>query len=120
MRGDADSILPMRSLVALVAIACAFVTLPSPTLSAQADTNSGTQNPVQTTAPSEQQPTSSTAGPAVAGSPYGFGLGLGLGLGLGSQPMLNPLTQPTLTPGMLHLMELETKFAAAVAAGGGP
>jgi ketosteroid isomerase-like protein len=34
--------------------------------------------------------------------------------------MLNPLTQPTLTPGMLHLMELETKFAAAVAAGGGP
>jgi len=47
------------------------------------------------------------------------GANLGFGLGLGSQPALNPLTQPTLTPGMIHLMELETQFAAAVAAGGG-
>jgi ketosteroid isomerase-like protein len=44
---------------------------------------------------------------------------LGFGLGLGSQPAPNPLTQPTLTPGMTHLMELETQFAGAVAAGGG-
>lgn len=32
---------------------------------------------------------------------------------------INPVTQPTLTPGMLQLLELETKFAADVAAGGG-
>ena len=48
-----------------------------------------------------------------------LGFGLGLTPGLGSQPTVNPLTQPTLTPGMIHLMELETQFAAAVAAGGG-
>ena len=32
---------------------------------------------------------------------------------------ISPLTQPTLTPGMLTLLELETKFADAVAKGGG-
>jgi len=34
-------------------------------------------------------------------------------------PVLNPLTQPALTPGMLHLIQLEAKFSDAVAAGGG-
>jgi len=32
---------------------------------------------------------------------------------------ISPVTQPTLTPGMLTLLELETKFAADVAARGG-
>jgi ketosteroid isomerase-like protein len=32
---------------------------------------------------------------------------------------ISPVTQPTFTPGMLTLLELETKFAADVAAGGG-
>lgn len=32
---------------------------------------------------------------------------------------ISPLTQPTITPGMLTLLELETKFAEAVAKGGG-
>ena len=31
----------------------------------------------------------------------------------------NPLSQPTLTPGVLMLMELEGRFAKAVAEGGG-
>jgi ketosteroid isomerase-like protein len=33
--------------------------------------------------------------------------------------LVSPLTDPTLTPGMLQLIELETKFAADVAQGGG-
>ena len=32
---------------------------------------------------------------------------------------ISPLTQPTITPGMVTLLELETKFANAVARGGG-
>ncbi len=32
---------------------------------------------------------------------------------------INPVTQPTISPGVLQLLELETKFASAVAAGGG-
>jgi len=32
---------------------------------------------------------------------------------------ISPVTQPTITPGMLTLLELETKFAEAVAKGGG-
>jgi len=32
---------------------------------------------------------------------------------------ISPFTQPTFTPGVLLLLELETKFAASVAAGGG-
>ncbi|MBB5057496.1 ketosteroid isomerase-like protein [Granulicella aggregans] len=32
---------------------------------------------------------------------------------------ISPLTQPTFTPGIILLLELETKFAASVAAGGG-
>jgi ketosteroid isomerase-like protein len=40
--------------------------------------------------------------------------------GLGQKgPTLNPLTQPTLSPGVMHLLELEGQFAQAVAAGGG-
>lgn len=31
----------------------------------------------------------------------------------------SPITQPTLSPGVIHLMELEGRFAQAVAAGGG-
>ena len=34
-------------------------------------------------------------------------------------PTISPLTQPTLSPGVIHLMELEGQFAQAVAAGGG-
>jgi ketosteroid isomerase-like protein len=34
-------------------------------------------------------------------------------------PAISPLTQPTLSPGVIHLMELEGQFAQAVAAGGG-
>jgi ketosteroid isomerase-like protein len=37
----------------------------------------------------------------------------------GTIPPPNPLTQPTLTPGVLILLELEGRFAKAVAAGGG-
>ena len=39
----------------------------------------------------------------------------------GSTPykIISPLTQPTITPGALHLLELEIKFAQAVAEGGG-
>lgn len=36
-----------------------------------------------------------------------------------SSNRISPVTQPTFTPGMLELLELEGKFAAAVAAGGG-
>jgi ketosteroid isomerase-like protein len=32
---------------------------------------------------------------------------------------ISPLSQPTFTPGIILLLQLETKFAAAVAAGGG-
>jgi ketosteroid isomerase-like protein len=38
---------------------------------------------------------------------------------LAQPPSSNPLTQPTLTPGVLLLLELEGRFAKAVAAGGG-
>ncbi|HEY2038735.1 MAG TPA: nuclear transport factor 2 family protein, partial [Edaphobacter sp.] len=34
-------------------------------------------------------------------------------------PTLNPLTQPTLSPEVIHLLELEGQFSQAVAAGGG-
>src|ERR1700712_3563083 len=34
-------------------------------------------------------------------------------------PSSSPLSQPTLAPGVLQLMELEGRFAQAVAAGGG-
>ena len=38
---------------------------------------------------------------------------------LGQKPAVSPLTQPTLSPGVILLMELEGKFAQAVAEGGG-
>ncbi len=41
------------------------------------------------------------------------------GLGAGGYRMVSPLVQPTLTPGVVELMELEGRFAEAVAAGGG-
>lgn len=40
--------------------------------------------------------------------------------GLGQKgPTLTPLTQPTLSPGVMHLLELEGQFSQAVATGGG-
>jgi ketosteroid isomerase-like protein len=97
----------MRSLAALVALACALSTC---SLKAQ-------------TMPQASFPTAASAAPQVSlpqqPGPSDLGFGLGLAPGLGSQPAINPLTQPTLTPGMIHLMELETQFAAAVATGGG-
>jgi ketosteroid isomerase-like protein len=40
--------------------------------------------------------------------------------GLGQKgPVVSPLTQPTLSPGVILLMELEGRFAQEVAAGGG-
>jgi ketosteroid isomerase-like protein len=35
------------------------------------------------------------------------------------KPQINPLTQPTLSPGVIQLMELEGRFAQDVAKGGG-
>src|ERR1700722_13866438 len=96
----------MRSLAALVALACAVSTY---SLKAQ-------------TMPQAALPAAAGAAPQTSLPQPGtsdLGFGLGLTPGLGSQPTVNPLTQPTLTPGMIHLMELETQFAAAVAAGGG-
>jgi ketosteroid isomerase-like protein len=101
----------MRSVAAFVALACAVSTCSltaqtMPQTTAQVGSQASSPTPLQT-------------------APGGADLGFGLGLGLGSQPAINPnptinpLTQPTLTPGMIHLMELETQFAAAVAAGGG-
>jgi len=40
-------------------------------------------------------------------------------LGQSSQTTANPLSEPTLSPGVLHLLELEGRFQKAVAAGGG-
>lgn len=85
----------------------------------------------QTAAPVGSRTSSATPPPIAPGTasqptgqdPDPSSADLGFGLGLGSQaainPTINPLIQPTLTPGMIHLMELETQFAAAVAAGGG-
>ena len=41
------------------------------------------------------------------------------GYSTGSAPASSPLSQPTLSPGVLMLMELEGRFAQAVATGGG-
>lgn len=40
-------------------------------------------------------------------------------LGQPSQTIANPLSEPTLSPGVLHLLELEGRFQKAVVAGGG-
>ena len=39
--------------------------------------------------------------------------------GVPSPYKISPITTPTLSPGVLHLLELEGKFSEAVAAGGG-
>ncbi len=52
------------------------------------------------------------------GAPGLEGLGRG-GAGSSQGPQLSPLTQPTLSPGVIQLMELEGRFAQAVASGGG-
>src|ERR1700685_2548152 len=98
----------MRSLAALVALACAV------------STGSLTAQRMPPMAPQTGSQPIPGAAPSTSGqTPDPSAANLGFGLGLGSQPAPNPLTQPTLTPGMTHLMELETQFAAAVAAGGG-
>jgi ketosteroid isomerase-like protein len=106
----------MRSLVAFVVLAC---TVSACSVKAQTTP----QIPAPAIPQDGSRMVAGTAAQATGQAPsvgdLGFGLGSGLGLGLGSQPAVNPLTQPTLTPGMIHLMELETQFAAAVAAGGG-
>ena len=92
----------MRSLAALVALACALSTC---SLKAQ------TMPAFPAAASAAPQTSLPQPGPA--------DLGFGLTPGLRPQPAVNALTQPTLTPGMIHLMDLETQFAAAVATGGG-
>lgn len=110
----------MRSFAALVALACV---VSSCSLTAQRAPQSAAKTSFQASSQTGVQTTSDTAPQSAGQTLDPNGANLGFGLGLGSQPALNPtinpLTQPTLTPGMIHLMELETQFAAAVAAGGG-
>jgi ketosteroid isomerase-like protein len=108
----------MRSLAALVALACVLSTC---SLAAQRVPQTAAKNSLQATAQTGTQTTSDTASQNSGQTldPNVANLGFGLGLGSQPNPTINPLTQPTLTPGMIHLMELETQFAAAVAAGGG-
>ncbi len=61
-----------------------------------------------TAAPTPNAQTASPAPPVSAYDPLGAG-----------GYKISPLTQPTLTPGVLQLLELEAKFASAVAMGGG-
>jgi ketosteroid isomerase-like protein len=108
----------MRSFAALVALACA---VSSCSLTAQRVPQIAAETSLQVPSQTGTQTTSDTA-PQSSGQtldPNGANLGFGLGLGSQPNPTIDPLTQPTLTPGMIHLMELETQFAAAVAAGGG-
>jgi ketosteroid isomerase-like protein len=53
-------------------------------------------------------------GPSLSTAAPGFGV-----LAKPTDPAANPFAEPTLTPGVLLLMELEGRFAKAVAAGGG-
>jgi ketosteroid isomerase-like protein len=108
----------MRSLAALVALACVLSTC---SLAAQRVPQTAAKNSLQGTAQTGTQTTSDTASQNSGQTldPNVANLGFGLGLGSQPNPTINPLTQPTLTPGMIHLMELETQFASAVAAGGG-
>jgi ketosteroid isomerase-like protein len=108
----------MRSLAALVALACVLSTC---SLAAQRVPQTAAKNSLQATAQTGTQTTSDTASQNSGQTldPNVANLGFGLGLGSQPNPTINPLTQPTLTPGMIHLMELETQFASAVAAGGG-
>src|SRR5437879_5903029 len=130
----------MRSLVAFVAVACAWpVFALTGTMTGQMAAERGVQAGTRTAAQTASQGTSPTAsqpGSQVAAPPAlhaaselagqqpainAIGLGpIGLGpIGLGLGPSVNPLTQPTLTPGMVQLLELEAKFSESVAAGGG-
>jgi ketosteroid isomerase-like protein len=53
-------------------------------------------------------------------SPGGISAAPGFGsLAQSSSSVINPLAQPTLSPGALQLLELEGQFSKAVAAGGG-
>jgi ketosteroid isomerase-like protein len=104
----------MRSFAALVALACAvsscsLTAQQVPQLAAKTSFEATPQTGAQTTSGAVPQSSGQTLDPN----------GADFGLGLGSSPALNLLAQPTLTPGMIHLMELETQFAAAVASGGG-
>src|SRR5271154_4440596 len=112
----------MRFLVVFVALAgavstCSPAQVSPPATQAQAasqqQAQAGSQTQAQAAPPTPAQP------PVVSPNDPSVGIGWGFGLGFGSPPALNPLTQPTLTPGMIHLMELETRFAASVATGGG-
>jgi len=59
-------------------------------------------------------PLSGQSSPGVTSSSPGFD-----GLAQSPTSASNPLSQPTIAPGVLQLMELEGRFAQAVAAGGG-
>jgi ketosteroid isomerase-like protein len=96
----AGSMVGMRHLVTVTALLCGLY-CHSPGVQAQSQIG-----PLPPTAPQarnqNQSPKSSTYDP-LPQSGY----------------KISPLTQPTFTPGILLLLELETKFAASVAAGGG-
>lgn len=78
----------------IASLICALTTLP---MAAQSSVQTGTQPNVQTVPPVTPR-FDSLAQPSIISS---------------------PLTQPTLSPGILHLMELEGRFAKSVAEGGG-
>lgn len=59
-------------------------------------------------------PLAAQTSPSSATSAPGFDI-----LGQSSQAIANPLSEPILSPGVLHLLELEGQFQKAVAAGGG-
>jgi ketosteroid isomerase-like protein len=59
-------------------------------------------------------PLAAQTSPAINGAAPGFD-----SLAKPSETIASPLAQPTLTPGVLLLMELEGRFEKAVAAGGG-
>jgi ketosteroid isomerase-like protein len=116
----------MRSLVAFAAVACAWSILAlTGMMQGQMAAGRGVQAGTQTAAQTSSQATFQTASQAEAQAALQAASELlgqqpaPYGLGLGSSPAINPLTQPTLTPGMIQLLELEAKFAESVAAGGG-
>jgi ketosteroid isomerase-like protein len=81
---------------------------------AQTTLQTGTQTGTQAPVPSASQDGTSAVSPA-GQLPLGGGYEpLGT-----SQHTLNPVTQPDLSPGVIHLLELEGKFADAVAREGG-
>jgi ketosteroid isomerase-like protein len=59
-------------------------------------------------------PLTAQSGPGLGPAPTGFDA-----IAQPSDAGASPLTEPTLTPGVLLLMELEGRFAKSVAAGGG-